>query len=59
MTQGTAQVIAIAVLTLVFFVFDGILWYQRPNPNVWLFGSLFLGIFWAFGFMRLITHDRR
>jgi hypothetical protein len=50
---------AIAVLTLVFFVFDGILWYQRPNPNVWLFGSLFLGIFWTFGFMRLITRDRR
>lgn len=50
---------AIAVLTVIFFILDGILWYQRPNPNVWLFGSLFLGVLWGFGFMRLITRDSR
>ena len=48
---------AVAVLTVIFLILEGALWYQRPSPNVWLFGSLFLGILWGFGFMRLITRD--
>jgi uncharacterized membrane protein AbrB (regulator of aidB expression) len=50
---------AIAVLTAVFFILQGTLWYLRPNPDIWLLGSLFLGILWGFGFMRLITRDSR
>lgn len=49
---------AVAILTLAFLFADGILSYQRPSPGVWLFGSLFLGILWGFGFMRLITRTR-
>jgi len=48
---------AVAVLTVMFLILDGALWYQHPSPNVWLFGSLFLGIVWGVGFMRLITRD--
>jgi hypothetical protein len=50
---------AVGVLTAIFFILVGALWHQHPGPNLWLFGSLFLGILWAVGFMRLITRDRR
>jgi hypothetical protein len=49
------QVIPIAILTLIFFVLSGVLWYQRPNPHVWLFGSLFLSVAWGGGFLHLIS----
>jgi hypothetical protein len=42
---------------VVFLILNGLLWYQRPNPHVWLFGSLFLGLGWGVLFMRLITRD--
>ena len=47
----------IVILTLVFLILNGLLWYQRPNGNVWLFGSLFLGIVWGFVFLRLISSN--
>lgn len=42
--------VPIAILTLVFLVLTGVLWYQRPNPHVWLFGSVFLGVVWGWRF---------
>ena len=45
----------ILVITLVFFLLSGALWYVRPNPHVWLFGSVALGIGWGAAFMWLIT----
>jgi len=35
----------IAVLTVMFLILDGALWYQRPGPNIWPLGSLVLGFF--------------
>jgi hypothetical protein len=52
------QLVLIAILTLIFFVLTGVLWYQRPNPHVWLFGSLFLGVVWGGGFLHLITRGK-
>lgn len=48
----------IGLLTAAFVILDGVLWYERPSPNIWLFGSLVLGGAWGVGFMRLITRDR-
>ena len=45
----------ILALTLVYFLLTGALWYVRPNPQVWLFGSLALAIGWGAVFLRLIT----
>ena len=47
--------VPLAMLTVAFLGLTGGLWYVRPNPHAWLFGSLFLGIAWAVVFMRLIT----
>jgi hypothetical protein len=44
--------------TFVFFALTGLLWYLRPDPNTWLFGSLFLACLWGALFMRLITRER-
>lgn len=49
------QVIAIVILTLTYFILTGVLWYHRPNPHVWLFGSLFLSVVWGGVFQHLIT----
>jgi hypothetical protein len=49
------HIISIAILTLIFLVLNGFLWYVRPNANLWLFGSLCLGGIWGFVFLRLIT----
>jgi hypothetical protein len=51
----TPAVPILIVVSLVFFLLTGMLWYVRPNPHVWLFGSLILGIGWGAAFMRLIT----
>ena len=53
------QTAAITILTLIFLVLSGVLWYQRPNPHVWLFGSLFLGIVWGGVFLRLISREKQ
>ena len=47
----------IIILTLIFMGLNGVLWYQKPNPHLWLFGSLFLGVVWGVVFLRLITHE--
>jgi hypothetical protein len=48
----------ILAITLVFFLLSGPLWYVRPNPHVWLFGSAALGIGWGAAFMWLIIRRR-
>ena len=53
------HMVPIAILTLIFFVLSGALWYQRPNPHVWLFGSLFLGVVWGGAFLHLITRKAK
>lgn len=47
----------ILAITLVFFFLSGALWYVRPNPHVWLFGSIVLGIGWGAAFMWLISRQ--
>ena len=49
------QAASIAILILIFFILNGVLWYQRPNPHVWLFGSIFIGVAWGGAFLHLIT----
>jgi hypothetical protein len=51
--------VPIVAITLVFFFLSGSLWYMRPNPHVWLFGTLALGIGWGAAFMWLVTRQRR
>lgn len=36
-------------------VSHGVLWSMRPDPGVWLAGSIVLGLLWGVIFMRLIT----
>ena len=48
---------AIITVTVLFMILTGSLWYSRPNPHVWLFGSLALGCGWGYAFFRLITRD--
>lgn len=47
----------ILVITLVFFLLSGTLWYLRPNPHVWLLGSVGLGVGWGTAFMWLVTRQ--
>lgn len=47
--------VLIVLLSLIFFVLSGLLWFQRPSPHLWLLGSLLLGGVWGYGFFRLIT----
>ena len=47
--------VPILAITLIFFLLTGALWYVRPNPHFWLFGTLALGIGWGTAFMWLIT----
>jgi hypothetical protein len=49
------QAASIAILILIFFILIGVLWYQRPNPHVWLFGSIVIGVVWGGAFLHLIT----
>ncbi|MGB2588268.1 MAG: hypothetical protein WBC72_19365, partial [Pseudolabrys sp.] len=49
------QGVPIIMLTLAYLLLSGALWYVRPNPHVWLFGSLALWIGWGYVFLRLIT----
>jgi hypothetical protein len=48
---------AIIIWTLIILILSGLLWYDRPNADVWLFGSIFLGVLWGTGFLRLITRS--
>jgi hypothetical protein len=43
--------VPILIVSLVFFLLSGVLWYVRPNPHVRLFGSLVLGIGWGRSFL--------
>lgn len=47
----------VAAITLAFLVLNGLLWYSRPNGNLWLLGSALLGAIWAAVFLRLITNE--
>ena len=49
---------AVAVLTVIFLILDGTLWYQRPSGGIWLAGSLVLGVAWGIGFMHLVTRSK-
>lgn len=49
---------AVLLSSVVFFALTGLLWYLRPGPNIWLFGSLFLACVWGVLFMRLITKEQ-
>lgn len=49
------QIMPIVVLTLIFLILNGFLWWERPTPNVWLFGSLAIGGAWGAVFLRLVT----
>jgi len=47
----------IVILTVTILILNGVLWYQRPNAHIWLFGPLFLGVVWGGVFLRLITRE--
>lgn len=49
---------AIVILTAIVLSLNGILWYLRPSGDIWLFGSLFLGIIWGLMFLRLIPGSK-
>ena len=49
---------AMFLLTAAFFGLTGLLWYHRPDPDIWLFGSLVLFSVWGVLFMQLITKER-
>jgi hypothetical protein len=49
----------IIVWTLVILILTGVLWYERPNPHVWLFGSIALGVAWGAAFLLLITRESK
>ena len=38
-----------------FLASHGLLWSVRPDPGVWLAGSIVLGLLWGVAFMRVIT----
>lgn len=59
MNYAAPQNVPIIVFTLIFLVLFGLLWYERPNPTIWLFGSIFLGAIWGGIFLRLITRIRK
>jgi hypothetical protein len=49
----------IIVVTVSFGILSGSLWYYRPNPHIWLFGSVALGCGWSYAFFRLITRQEK
>ena len=50
--------VAVVFSAVVFLLLNGILWYERPDPNVWLLGAILLGISWSTVFLRLISRSR-
>jgi hypothetical protein len=50
-----SPLLPVIATTAGFLVSHGVLWSMRPDPSVWLAGSIMLGLLWGAAFMRLIT----
>lgn len=44
-------------ITLVFFALNGVLLYARSTAELWLLGSVVMGVIWGVIFPRLITNE--
>ncbi len=51
------HLLPVLAVSALFVLLNGGLWYVRPNPHVWLFGSISLGALWFFAFLRTITRN--
>jgi hypothetical protein len=49
------NLVLILAATVIFLIANGLLWYVRPTGDLWLIGSVVLGIAWGAVFFRLIT----
>jgi hypothetical protein len=49
----------IVLITLVFLILTGVLWYERPPGGIWFGGSLALATAWGTAFFWLITRPRK
>ena len=51
--------VAAAVATILWFFLNGLLWYAKPTGDIWLVGSLALGVVWFGGFLWYVTHSQK
>ena len=42
---------------VLWFVLNGLLWYSRPSPMLWLLGSAVLGVVFFAAFLWYVTRD--
>jgi cyanate permease len=51
-------VLLVIAVTCAFVGLHGALWSVHPTEDVWLFGSLLIGLLWGVAFLRLITRGK-
>jgi len=51
--------VAASVATILWFFLNGLLWYAKPPGDIWLIGSLALGIVWFYGFFWYVTRSSK
>jgi len=45
------------IANIIWFFLTGLLWYAKPSGDIWLIGSIVLGVIWFFGFFWYVTHS--
>ena len=51
--------LAATVASIFWFFLNGLLWYAKPTANIWLMGSVALGVIWSWGFVWYVTHSSK
>jgi hypothetical protein len=51
--------VAAVIASIAWLFLNGLLWYARPPGDIWLMGSVALGIAWGCGFFWYITRPSR
>ena len=48
-----------SIANVIWFFLTGLLWYAKPSSEIWLVGSLVLGLVWFYGFFRYATYSSK
>jgi hypothetical protein len=45
------------IVAAAWFALNGLLWYAKPSPTLWLLGSIVLGVVFFAAFLWYVTRD--
>ena len=48
-----------SVAGIFWFFLNGLLWYAKPPGDIWLIGSVLLGVVWFYGFFWYVTNSSK